>query len=266
MQLSKNLKYLSDGIWKDINEDNKSYVSFYLKSKWGASADVIRQYESALRNFLYFVYKYCDNVDITTLKKRNLLEYQNWLLEQKLGLSSIKFKRSAVSCLFDCIEEYYSDEHPDFTNQMKAIPMPIHEFVVQKVYVSDKEMQILREELIEKKKYKQLAFAEISHCTGLTKDELLALTKDIVDINHNAYGEYPLYVNNKKYYLNEYCMFAIRNWLSQRGEDDNQFLFVALKNNVYEQLNPTVFNYWCTSNFSKILGREIKPHLFFNKN
>lgn len=265
MTLSKNVKYLSNKIWEELNQDNKSFYSFYIKNKKTNSKSSLKQYESALRIFLYWVYSHAGNVNITELKKRNLLEYQNWLLEQGLNFSSIKFKRSAVSNFFEFIATYYSDVYPDFKNFMNDIPLPLHEFVVQKVYVSEKEMNILREELRRSRKFKQLAFAEISYATGMTKEEILALNKDIIDIHYNNDHLYPIYSKGVKHYISEEAMKSIREWLDQRGEDLHDKIFISKKKGILEPLNPTVFNYWCSNSFSKILGREIKPQLFHKK-
>lgn len=263
-KLSKNIKYFSNNVWDRVNAENKSMLDFYLVNKKSLKKSSIRQYENGIRIFLLWVCEYSDNECITHVKKRKILEYQNWLIEQGLTYSSVIFKRNAISTFFDFISDYFYDEYPDFKNTIKEIPMPKNEYLKKKRYLDKREIKILREELGKMNKYNQLAYIEISYLTGLSKEEILTLKRDIIDIHYNDNKLYPIKVGNRKVYFNENCMKAIRKYLETRV-DDNEYIFVTNKENRVVILNQTTFNFWCSNNISTILGRDIKPSLLYKK-
>lgn len=263
-KLSKNIKYFSNETWFKVNDLNKSMMDYYLVNKKSLKPSSARQYENAIRIFLLWVCEYSDNESIITIKKRKILEYQNWLIEQGLSYNAVIFKRNALSAFFDFISEYFNDEYEDFKNIIKEVPMPKNESLKKKRYVDKKEMNILREELKKANKYNQLAFVEITYFTGLRKEEILDLKRDIIDIHYNNDKLYPVKVGNRKVYFNEDIMNAIRLYLNNR-EDENEYIFVTNKDDEVVRLNPTTFNFWCSNRISEILGREIKPSLLHKK-
>lgn len=263
-ELSKNIKYFSNDVWDKVNAENKSILDFYLVNKKSLKASSIRQYENGIRIFLLWICEYSENECIAYVKKRKILEYQNWLIEQGLTYNSVIFKRNALSAFFDFVSDYFSDEYPDFKNIIKEIPMPKNEHLKKKRYLDKKEIAILREELGKVRKYNQLAYVEITYLTGLSKEEVLDLKRDIVDIHYNNDGMYPVKVGNRKVYFDEHCMDAIRKYLDTR-EDDNEYIFVTNKEDNVVRLNPTTFNFWCANRISTILGRDIKPSLLYKK-
>lgn len=263
-ELSKNIKYFSNDVWIKVNAENKSMLDFYLKNKKTLKQSSIRQYENGIRIFLLWLYVHSDNECIVDVKKRKILEYQNWLIEQGLTYNSVIFKRNSLSAFFDFICEYFSDEYPHFKNIIKEVPMPISEHLKEKKYVSKKELNLLREELSKINKYNQLSYVEISYLTGLRKEEILELKRDIVDIHYNNDKLYPIKVGDRKVYFDEYCMDSIRKYIEHRT-DNNEYIFVTTKDDEVVQLNPTTFNFWCSNKISEILGREIKPSLLHKK-
>lgn len=263
-KLSKNIKYFSNDTWLKVNNENKSMMDYYLVNKKSLKASSARQYENAIRIFLMWVCEFSGNESIMDIKKRKILEYQNWLIEQGLSYNAVIFKRNALSAFFDFISDYFSDEYPEFKNIIKEIPMPKNEHLKKKRYIDKKEMNILREELTKAGKYNQLAFVEITNYTGLRKEEILDLKKDIIDVHYNNDKLYPVKVENRKIYFNEESMDAIRKYLETR-DDKNEYIFVTNKDDEVVRLNPTTFNFWCSNRISTILGREIKPSLLYNK-
>ena len=263
-ELGKNIKYFNNDVWYRVNPENKSMLDFYLMNKKSLKASSIRQYENGIRIFLLWLCECSENESIINVKKRKILEYQNWLIEQGLTYNSVIFKRNSLSAFFDFISEYFSDEYPEFKNIIKEVPMPKNEHLKEKRYLDKKELNMIREELSRVSKYNQLAYVEISFLTGLSKEEILELKRDIVDIHYNNDGMYPIKVGNRKVYFDEHCMSAIRNYLKTR-DDENEYIFVTNKENEVVRLNPTTFNFWCANRISKILGRDVKPSLLYKK-
>ena len=267
----RNTKYFKVKDWESVNPENKKMMIRFLNSKKDKSDKTLKQYENALQIFFLWVYRECDNEFIVKMKKRDILDYQGWLIDQGLSAGSIKFKRSAISSLCKFIETYFDDEYPTFRNIVKDVEAPEGEKVHQKEPLTLDELELLRKTLIESEKWQQLAYLEISYSTGGRREEIRQLKKEIVGYQANDKGFYATHdVRAKgkgktgkvrKLAFSQQAKEAIEKWLEVRGEDDCEYIFVSKRNNEYQQINETSFNYWCSSLFTNIVGRRVHPHL-----
>src|SRR5690606_23698977 len=243
----KKIEEVTDEFWEnEVNEINKELIEDFL-SQQHLSKHTIKQYKSALRIFAKWVHDYERNKPIVKLKPRNARKYQDWLIEQGLSPSAIKFKRSAVSSLCGFIEVYWSDEYPDFRNIFtKAIPNVAKTAVKEKQPLTTKEINKLVNHLARKKEWQKLAWVHFTYSTGARREEIRQLKTEVVDYEKhrdsegnqkNFYITHPIRAKGRgkegkvrRFAFDEKAMKAIKKWIEYRKEqvpnDDCPYVFV----------------------------------------
>lgn len=271
--MSYKLPEVTQEEWKKIQQFNREITEEFLQQQH-LSPYTLKQYTSGLKHFFKWVKDYRNNKQITDLKPRDALAYQNFLISSGLSSNAVKFKRSVVSSLCGYIEIYYSDEFPMFRNiYNKKIPNPSNNLVYDKQPLNKEEYNLLIKELEKRKEYQMLAYIKFTYTSGCRKSEAIQLLKEVVDYNK---------VKNKNYYLthnirckgkgkegeirklvfDDYVLKSFKKWLDYRGEDDCSYMFVSKnKNGFTKQVGETTFNYWCSNIFSNIVGRRVHPHM-----
>lgn len=281
--MSKKIEEVTDEFWEnEVNETNKNLIEDFL-SQGHLSKQTLKQYESALKIFAKWVYDHARNKNITDLKPRDALKYQDWLIGKELSPSAIKFKRSAVSSLCGFIEVYYNEEYPKFRNiYTKAIPNVAKNNVKEKVPLTTKEINKLIKELKKRGELQKLAYVYFIYVTGCRREESRQLLKEIITYEKAKdkdgkekpyYLTHPIRAKGKgregkvrKFKFDDQAMDAIKKWIDYRNtqveNDDCPYVFVSKKKDGYKQLSANTFNLWCEE-FSEILGgRPVHPHLF----
>lgn len=273
----KKIEEVSDEVWNSqINPYNKELIEEFL-SQQHLSPATLKQYTSALRIFAKWVHDFRRNKDITDLKARDALQYQNWLISQGLSPNAIKFKRSAVSSLCGFIELFYSDEHPTFRNIFtKAIPNIPKQNVKEKVPLTTDEIEKLVEELTKHQEWQKLAYLLFSYSTGCRREEARQLLKEVITYSKhkdkngnekNFYVTHPIRCKGRgklgkvrSFAFDDRAMEAIKKWIEARDDDDCPYVFVSKTKNGYKQISANTFNLWCDE-FSEIIGKKVHPHL-----
>ena len=268
----------------EVDETNKMLIESFLEQE-RLSDRTLQQYRSALKIFAKWVHDNCipkGKALITSLKPRDALKYQDWLIKKGLSSSGVRFKRSVVSSLCDYIALYWADEYPQFRNiYSKAIKPVASAKKKEKIPLTMKELEKISKELTKKEDWQKLAYLWYTYVTGCRREESRQLLKEVIN--------YPKAQNkegkNKKYYLthpirakgegktgkvrrfkfDDRAMKAIRKWIEFRAtlvdEDNCDHVFVSKKNGEFQQLSPNTFNAWCDY-FSQILGgKHVHPHL-----
>jgi site-specific recombinase XerD len=271
---------VTDEMWQKINKKNREIVEEFLKQSSTLSDYTLKQYESGLKIYFKWIYDNKEDKYFYEIKSRDYLHYQNWLIEQGLSSSAIKFKRSCVSSLNNYIELYYSDEYPAFRNYInKGIANPTPAFVYEKEPLTLKEYKHLCDVLEEQKKWQQLAYIRFSFSSGARRNEVRQLTKESMKIEPkeiNIDGKITKIYSTEKLrckgrgktgkirtlQFDQNAFDAIQKWLDVRGEDDCPYVFVVRKSGNINKVGETVFSQWCEAYFEKIVGRRIHPHLF----
>ncbi|AYP68258.1 integrase [Bacillus phage vB_BcoS-136] len=285
----KKIEEVSDEVWEnEINFENKQIIEEFLQQGHLSNA-TLKQYRSGLRIFAKWIEDYTKDketkkgMNITDLKPRDALRYQNWLISKKLSSSAIKFKRSAVSSLCNYIELYYNDLYPDFRNIFtKAIPNVAKSNVKEKQPLTTKEINTIVKELEKRNEWQKIAYVWFTYSTGCRREESRQLLAEVakyefhVDKKGNVKNYYTThYIRAKgkgqegklrKFTFDEKAMNAIKKWMEIRKEtfpnDDCEHLFVSKTKEGYRQLSANTFNLWCKE-FSKYIGgKAVHPHLF----
>lgn len=283
MMTNKRLVGFTDEEFKNkVNPTNKELVSGFLEQSH-LSDQTLKQYKSALYIFCKWIYEECDNKEITSLKPRDALRFQNFLINKGLSSSAIKLRRYAVSSLCGFIEVYYGDEYPNFRNIFtRAVPNVADSFVKEKEPLTVDEIDRLIKALSKKGDWQKIAYILFTYSTGCRREETRQLLVEVAeydkhkDKDGNEKNFYITHIirakgrgkegKNRRFAFDEKSMKAIKKWLEYRKtqieNDDCPYVFVSKYKGRYRQLSANTFNLWCKQ-FSKILGgRPVHPHLF----
>jgi len=268
------------------NPQNIELANEYIDNSTQLSKKTIEQYISALRVYLAYINKFCNNRHVTEVKPLDFMKYQNWLLKQGLYDSAIKMKRSAVSNFNNYIILFHGDEFPTFRNCItKAIKVPETGRVTEKEPVSDEDYERLCEELIKREDWQKLAYLKFTYISACRKNESRQLLKEVVTYKpvektvkvkdeNGVEVTFPVkkYKTNpikckgkardpmKRLSFEQDVMDALLKWVEVRGEDDCPYMFVTKRNNKWVQVAEGTFNNWADY-FGIILGRHVHPHL-----
>ena len=260
--------------WLECNEWNRIIIDEFLQQQH-LSDHTLKQYTSGLRIFARWIkdHPMIKNKPIHELKPRHALNYQNDLLKLDLSANAVAFKRSVVSSLCNYIELYYGEDYPLFRNiYSKAIPSPAKELVREKNIIAKEDILTLVSELEKQGEHQLIAYLLLSYNTGARRAEIAQMKKEFFQMPKVKGKDYYMTpeirgkgkgkVGKKiKLVYDEETRQAVLNWLEQRGDDENPYVFVRkFKNGTTKELNPDAFNAWFTNKFNPILGYKLTPH------
>lgn len=286
-QVATKLEEISNEMWESVNKNNSRMVEEFLQQSTHLSPYSLKQYESALKQYFWYVKNNVNDKDFWMIKSKDYLFYQNYLLRRGLSSSAIKLKRSVVSSFNTYIETYYLDEYTSFRNYItKRIPAPTPKKVFEKIPLTLEEYHILCTELEKREEWEILAYLKFSFASGCRRNEVRQLLKEVVTYEpkikevqvKNEDGTFEKKISKSYLSHNIRCkgrgtqgkvrrlqfdddaMNAIKKWIEIRGEDDCPYVFVAKHQGRIKQISESTPNLWCEM-FSKILGRRVHPHL-----
>jgi integrase len=261
-------KITSDENWSKVNPKNKElFDEFinYLKSV-DKSNETIINYDSDLKIFFTWCYECLDNKFFVDLTKRDVVRYQNYLLNTlNLGSSRIRRLRSVLSSLSNYIENILDEDFPTFRNIINKIPAPTKNVVREKTVLSDEQIDSLLNHLVENKEYQKACVLALAMASGARKSELLRFKVSYFTEENIKYGS--LYKTPEKIktkgrgkgkMINKYIIVAqfkpfLDLWLNERQElgIESDDLFTI--NNI------STLNSYAAS-FSKIAGIDFYWH------
>ena len=76
---AKHSEEITDEMWNQINDFNRSLVHEYLDSKIELSDKTRIGYESGLRIFFWWVHENLEDKKCIDIKKKDFIRYMNWL-------------------------------------------------------------------------------------------------------------------------------------------------------------------------------------------
>lgn len=266
-----------------VHEEDQELVDDFLEQQSHLSDQTLKQYKSSLMIFLKWNHDKNRNKELTELKPRDGLRFQNYLLNEGLGTSAIKLRRSTVSSFYGYLEVFWSDEYPDVRNiYSKAVPS------VGSVKKKEKEPLTLNEiakitgALEEKEEWQKLAYFWFSIGSGARREEVRQVLKEVADYDKFVKDgeEKNYYLTNKvrakgkgregkvrRHYITEEAMEYIQKWVRFREDnydfDDNEHLFVTVNvsGEKVNQISASTFNVWCNEFSEYIDGKRVHPHL-----
>lgn len=247
----------------------------YLKSVQ-RSPGTIHGYNNDLDIFFVYCMTYLGNKDFANVSKRDLVSFQNWLINEN-GNSPSRVRRikSAISSLSNYIEAILDDEKEfrDFRSIVRKIESPVNQAVRNKTVLSDEQLENLLSLLVEKQQYEKACALALAMYSGRRKSELLRFRVDDFEEKNLVCGG-ALYktsetIKTKGFGLGKYiyCYTLAKKfkpyldlWLEQRRKDGvvSEWLF-PLKEDNSKQLKPETLNSWAIT-FGNLLGVDFYWH------
>ena len=266
-----------------VHEDDQELVDDFLEQQSHLSDQTLKQYRSSLMIFLKWNHDKNKNKELTELKPRDGLRFQNYLLNEGLGTSSIKLRRSTVSSFYGYLEVFWSDEYPDVRNiYSKAVPSVGSVKKKEKEPLTLTEIAKITEALEEREEWQKLAYFWFSIGSGARREEVRQVLREVADYDKFVKDgdEKNYYLTNKvrakgkgregkvrRHYITEEAMEYIQNWVRFRESnydfDDNEHLFVTVNvsGEKVNQISASTFNVWCNEFSEYIDGKRVYPHL-----
>ena len=160
-----------------INPENmrlKNDFLEYLKSVQRSSG-TISGYSNDLDIFFVWVLQNARNKFFVDISKRDLVAYQNWLInENQNSPSRVRRLKAAISSLSNFVEAILDDE-PEFRgfrSIVKKIENPALQPVREKTVWEDDELEDLLDKLVERKAYDKACYLALAMYSGRRKSEL----------------------------------------------------------------------------------------------
>lgn len=259
----------------DVNPENlrlkKDFLS-YLKSV-NRSSETIKVYESNLNIFFCWAVDNAANKFFVDLSKRDIVSFQNHILEAGCSPARVRHLKAALSSLSNYICNILDDEYPDFRPIIKKIENPVNQAIREKTVLTDEQVQMILDKLVETGRYEQACFFALAIYSGRRKSELLLFKVPYFDDENIIYGS--LYktpekirtkgrgVNGKMltcYVLAKPFKPYFDLWMKQREERgiESEWLFPD-KDDPSNHIQVSTANSWAEM-YSRISGLNIYLH------
>lgn len=259
-----------------VNPKNKELLSDFLDYLRSVqrSETTIRGYENDILIAWVWSLNNNDNAFYCDWTKRQIVKYQNWLLnENENSPARIKRLKASLSSLGNYVECVLDDEYPNFRNIINKVESPVNQPVREKTVLSDNQVDNLLKTLTDKGKYDKACALALALCSGRRKSELLRFkvsdfTIEKLVCGGALYKSAPIKtkgrgVNGKQ--LECFCLAKkfkpyFDMWMDYRAHHgiESQWLFPK-KDNPNEHLDISTLNSWAKT-FTAILGVDFYWH------
>ena len=263
-------------IYAQVLENNKNILSEFIEylSSVDKSLTTIKAYEGDIKYFFIWNFQKNNNKSFTDLIKRDIMKYQNYLLnELKLSSNRIRGLKSAISSMSNFIESMMDDLYPDFKNIINKIPAPVKQNSREKTVLSEEQVQFLLDYLVENKKYQQACAFALAVASGARKSELLRFKVSFFKDEYIKNGLYktPELIKTKgrsskgkmlnKYVLANQFKSYFELWMIQRLELGivGEELFWTRYDSGWKVANISTFDSWAEK-FGEILNVDFYFH------
>lgn len=149
-------------------EDFKDYLRSIQRSE-----TTIAGYDSDIQIAWVWCLQHNNNTFFVNWTKRNVVAYQNWLLNNNENSPArIRRLKAALSSLSNFIEAVLDDEFPNFRNIINKVENPVNRHVREKTVWEDSELDALLDKLTELKEYEKACYLALAMYSGRRKSEL----------------------------------------------------------------------------------------------
>lgn len=264
-----------------INEDNKELMEDFLEyiKATDHSEETVKVYKSNLNIFFVYTVKFFKNKRFIDIKKKDLIKWQNYLLDNGLSPARIKNIRSTLSSLSDYIENILADDddnYKDFRNIINKIPAPKPRTVREKTILSEDDCQKVLDTLVKEKQYQVACYFALVMASGRRKSELLRIKRSYISNENIVSGclyKTPDKIKTKGFgkggkLLNVYILKPLFKkyydlWMDERKRlgvpDEIEEIFVSKSNGIYKCADVSCFNRYAMI-IEKILGKPYYTH------
>lgn len=265
----------SPKLLEQVNPQNRQLLADFLDYLRAVqrSETTIHGYENDIEIAWVWCLENNNNLFFVKWTKRNVLAYQNWLLNiNKNSPARVRRLKAALSSLSNYIESVLDDEFPNFRNIIPKVENPVNQPVREKTVWEDSELEELLNTLVQQEDFEKACYLALAMYSGRRKSELCRFkVSDFSDDNlvcdgalwkstpiktkGRGGGKYiPCYTLAKKFrpYLEV--------WLEYRKQHriESEWLFPN-KNNPDECVKITTINSWANT-FSRLAGKPAYIH------
>lgn len=259
-----------------INPENVRLVKDYLTylRSMNRSDTTIEAYKSDLDIFFVWVLLNANNKFFIDITKRDLVSYQNWLInENENSPARVRRLKAVISSLSNYIENILDDEYPNYRSIVKKIENPVNTPVRAKTVLDESDCNNLLNKLVEKKEYQKACMFALAMASGRRKSELVRFKVSYFDESNIVYGSLyrtPEKVKSKGrgkqgkllhfYVLVKQFKPYFDLWMQERERlgIQSEWLFPDL-DDATQHLSAQTLNSWAKT-FSAILGVDFYWH------
>ena len=263
---------------ENILPENKELMEDFLNylETTDHSPKSIFVYKNNLEIFFVYLYKKEHNIDYVKVKKRHILNFQNYMVKGGLSSARIRNIKSTLSSLGNFIESML-DEEPkweNFRNIINKIPSPTLNTVREKTILSDEQLEELLDKLIKLNKIQIATFVAMSAFSGTRKAETIQYQRSWFTPENCKHGLYITPeirtkgkgVLGKK--LQKYCLKSkvdkyLELWDKEREEKNITIddLFVVKRNGEWIPAKISTVDSWMET-CSDLMAIPIYAHNF----
>lgn len=258
-----------------VNPENKRLLDDFLEylRSIQRSETTINGYRSDIEIAFVWCLQNNSNKYFIDWTKRNVVAYQNWLLNSNENSPArIRRLKASLSSMSNFIESVLDDEYPGFRNIINKVENPVNRPVRDKTVWTDEELESLLNTLVEQKKYEQACFLALAMYSGRRKAELCIFkvsdfSDDKLVCDGALYKSAPLKTKGRGLgkYINCYTLARkfqpyLDMWLKKRCDDgiESEWLFPD-KNNPLEHISVSTANSFSIT-YSRLSGKEAYIH------
>ena len=246
----------------------------YLRSVQ-RSPQTINAYANDLLIIFTYILERANNKKFTDLTKRELVAFQNWLInENDNSPARVRRLKATISSLSNYITNILDDEEEfkTFKPIVKKIESPVNQPVREKLVLSDEQLEKLFTHLTETKQFKEACMLALAAYSGRRKSELVLFKVSHFDDENIVLGS--LYKTPEKiktkgrgngkyihcYTLSKKFKPYLDLWLEDRQAKgiESDWLF-PLDSDMTQHMKADTLNSWAVR-FSKVLGVDFYWH------
>ena len=258
-----------------VNKENMQLLYDFLEYLRSVqrSETTIHGYENDIQIAWVWCLEHNDNKFFVNWTKRNIVAYQNWLLNSNSNSPArIRRLKAALSSLSNFIEGVLDDEYPNFRNIINKVENPVNRPVREKTVWEDDELEDLLRKLTERRQYEKACYLALAMYSGRRKAELCRFKvsdfdEDKLVCGGALYKSSPIKTKGRGggKMINCYTLASkfkpyFTAWMSQR-EDRNiqsEWLFPNPKD-MSESISISTVNSWANT-FSRLSGKPAYIH------
>lgn len=149
-------------------EDFKDYLRSVQRSE-----TTIAGYENDIQIAFVWCLQHNNNAFFVNWTKRNIVAYQNWLLNSNENSPArVRRLKASLSSMSNFVENILDDEFPNFRNIINKVENPANKPVREKTVWEDEELDALLAKLVDRKDYEKACYLALAMYSGRRKSEL----------------------------------------------------------------------------------------------
>ena len=169
-----------------INPDNLKLLEEWEKylRAISRSQGTIYNYHGDITIFFVFLSQQANNKFFGDIVPRDIMLFQFWCMEDlKLSNNRVRRLKDALSSFSNYVEKFYKDDErlKDFKNIVREISNPARRPSREITELTDSDIKLIFEKLVEDEKYSMAALLALSLYGGLRKAELVQVKTETFD-------------------------------------------------------------------------------------